>query len=66
MHGNELRLFSVYGPRHYFPYSNLLCRAPDIAAVGETIFNVFSYDAVSGRYLNYHLPDYGPMRYSRE
>ena len=35
---NELRLFTpIY-----------LCRAPDIAAVG-TIFNVISYDAVSGR-----------------
>jgi hypothetical protein len=38
---------AFFGPRHS-PYSNYLCRAPDIAEVG-TIFNVFSYDAVSVR-----------------
>ena len=37
----------VYGPMQP-PYSNYLCRALDIAAVG-TIFNVFSYDTVSDR-----------------
>ena len=44
VHGNELHLF---GPRQS-SYSNYLCRASDIAAVG-TIFNVFTYDAVSDR-----------------
>ena len=38
-----------------FPYSNYLCRAHDIAAVG-TILNVFSYDAVSGRDSNLSPP----------
>ena len=38
------------------PYSDYLCRAPDIVAV-ITILNVFSYDAVSGRDSNLHLPD---------
>ncbi len=38
---------ACFWPRHS-PYSNYLCRASDIAAVG-TIFNVFSYDVVSAR-----------------
>ncbi len=36
VHGNGLRLF---GPRH-FPFSNYICRAPDMALIG-TIFIVF-------------------------
>ena len=32
----------------YSPFSNCLCQAPNHAAVGIS-FNVFSYDAVSGR-----------------
>ena len=43
VHGNELRR-ACFGPKHT-TYSNYLCQAPDIAAVG-TISNVFSYDAV--------------------
>ena len=37
----------IFGPWHS-PYSNYLCREPDIAAVG-TIFNVLSYDPVLDR-----------------
>ena len=44
MHGNELRLFWAKAN----PYSNYLCRASDIAAVG-TISKVFSFAAVSDR-----------------
>ena len=44
------------------PYSDYLCRAPDIVAV-ITILNVFSYDAVSGRDSNLHLSDDERMRY---
>ena len=36
MHGNELRLFMS---QSILPFSNYLCRAPDIAALG-TICNV--------------------------
>ena len=50
MHGNELHLF----------YSNYLCRASYLAAVG-TIFNIFSYEAVKNRDLN--LPDDERIRY---
>ena len=39
-----------------------LCRAPDIAAV-ETIFNDFSYDAVSARDSNLKPPRRRGMRY---
>ena len=42
---------AFFGPRHS-PYSNYLCRAPNIAAVG-TFFNIFSYDVIHA----YHLPD---------
>ena len=51
MHGNELRLLMG----QIFP-------APDIVAVW-TIFNVFSYDSVSGRDRTYNLPDYERLRY---
>ena len=44
VHGNELLLFWAKA----FLYSNYLCCAPEIAAVG-TIFNIFTYDTVSGR-----------------
>ena len=37
------------------PYSNYLCRAPDITAVG-TIFYVFSYDEMTGRDWNLSPP----------
>ena len=37
------------------PYSNYLCRSPYIPAV-DTILNVFSYDAVSGRNSNLSPP----------
>ncbi len=35
----------------HLPYYNYQCHAPVMAAVGTSI-NVFSYDAVLGRYLN--------------
>ena len=38
---------ACFGPRHS-PYSNYLCCAFDIVAVG-TIFNIFSYNAVLDR-----------------
>ena len=44
MHVKELRLFRAM----HSLYSNNLYRAPDVAAVG-TIFNIFSYDALSDR-----------------
>ena len=47
-----------FGPR-YFPYSNYLCRAPDIVALG-TIFNVLSYVSVGPRYEPFTYP---AMRY---
>ena len=45
MNVNELHLFLGQGIP---PYSNYLCHAPAIEALG-TIFNVFSYDAVWDR-----------------
>ena len=39
---------ACFGPRHS-PYSNYICRAIDIAAVGTILFNVFRYDAVTDR-----------------
>ena len=43
----------VYEPNHC-PYLNYLCCTPDIAAVGN-ILDVFSYHAVLGEILTYHL-----------
>ncbi len=55
---------ACYGLRHS-PHFNYIYREPDIAAVG-TIFNIFSYDAASGRYSNLSsIPDNERMRYSR-
>ena len=60
VHGNSS--CTCFVPRHS-PYSNYLCRAPDIEAI-KTIFNVFSYDALLSRdFEPVAFPDDERMRY---
>ena len=53
MHDNELR--ACFGSLHS-PYANNICCEPEIAATVGIIFDVFCYDAATGRDSNQSPP----------